>query len=213
MRGLFCTRSVLESYSNMGSLLTTIAVARHWLSEQAMGRRFPSGSRGKKRPNQHRVRMLSRSCQVSQVLATEAITLRMDAESQEAGFLSAYHPIPVTPSVVIIRWAVLAGIWTQQLHNSNDKVVARVSWFSIFALVWQKSDLRKPLFEPWATISILRSLQALHLPEISLWTLEQPMRSQLLVHKLQPHETRLPYRYLPQLGRRRRERPLQFRIC
>ena len=51
----------------------------------------------------YRRTMLSRSRQITESLAAEAVTLRIDAGSQEAGFLSAYYAVPVIPAVIIIR--------------------------------------------------------------------------------------------------------------
>ena len=42
--------------------------------------------------------------QVKLALATKAVTLRIKSASQEAGFLSAYHPVLGVPSLVIIQY-------------------------------------------------------------------------------------------------------------
>jgi hypothetical protein len=41
--------------------------------------------------------------QTSQLLATKAVILRLQAGSQEAGFLSAFCPIDRVPSLVVIQ--------------------------------------------------------------------------------------------------------------
>lgn len=41
--------------------------------------------------------------QITLALSAKAVTLRLDAESQEAGFLAAYYPIRTVPTLMIIR--------------------------------------------------------------------------------------------------------------
>lgn len=41
--------------------------------------------------------------QIVAALTSKAITVRIQAGSQEAGFLSAYYPIPQVPAMIIIQ--------------------------------------------------------------------------------------------------------------
>jgi hypothetical protein len=42
--------------------------------------------------------------QTSTALTTKAVTLRLKAGSQEAGYLSAYYPVPVVPAFIVIQY-------------------------------------------------------------------------------------------------------------
>jgi len=41
--------------------------------------------------------------QISLALNTRAITLRINSSSQEAGYLSAYYPVPAVPALIVIQ--------------------------------------------------------------------------------------------------------------
>lgn len=41
--------------------------------------------------------------QVSSALALRAVTLRIESNSQEARYLSAYYPVPIVPALIIIQ--------------------------------------------------------------------------------------------------------------
>ena len=42
--------------------------------------------------------------QVTTALTTKAVTLRLNAGSQEAGYLAAYYPIPMVPAFIVIQY-------------------------------------------------------------------------------------------------------------
>lgn len=42
--------------------------------------------------------------QIDLALSTKAVTLCIDADSQEAGYLSAYYPVPVVPALIVIQY-------------------------------------------------------------------------------------------------------------
>lgn len=43
--------------------------------------------------------------QITAALLSSAIVLRFDADSKEAGFLTAYYPVDTVPTLIIIRSA------------------------------------------------------------------------------------------------------------
>lgn len=42
--------------------------------------------------------------QITTALSARAVTLRIDAGSQEAGHLAAYYPTPVVPCLIVIQY-------------------------------------------------------------------------------------------------------------
>ena len=58
--------------------------------------------------------------QVKAALTAKAITLRIQAGSQEAGFLSAYHPVPVIPALIIIQCVPRARVIN--LHSLTTSI-------------------------------------------------------------------------------------------
>lgn len=54
-------------------------------------------------PCPFKTRHVLTKAQVSPLLASEAVTLRIEASSQEEGFLTQLYPIPKRPTLIVIK--------------------------------------------------------------------------------------------------------------
>lgn len=63
--------------------------------------------------------------QIARALALKAVTLRINAQSAEAGFLAAYYPLPVVPAFILIQYVNLR--WTLLIDN-GWKLISSKEW-------------------------------------------------------------------------------------